>query len=157
MLDRSIEPALHEISRNRQIAFVAGLIDPTSRNSGAYLIHAAGRRLLSRKTEPDYSGNHEAARVSEDRPIPYGGYVISAVVCMDACNQKMEEALTERHNLLHANVARLDEPVLFCVPTRMGSFESRLLATRWLRQFEHRGQSATIILANGNGQQRRIR
>ena len=129
-IDPGIFTSLAQMSTEFEIAFVAGLIEP-SYASSAYLIDAQTQKLLSRKMENDRSGNYHPAVVNCDAVVQHRGLCLGALVCMDAAAfSQVRPNERDRRLLSQFRAAKLTRPVL-CIPACMGSYSSEAIVKAW--------------------------
>jgi hypothetical protein len=109
--------ALADISAEHHLRFVAGLIIDQGAGvnppySSAYLVDAAGSRLLCHKKKDDGSGNYTSCAEGHNikKPIRYEEACVAAAICMDV---KDCSALTDTVD------ARTYAYRVMCVPAHM--------------------------------------
>lgn len=130
----SIARDLREISREFNIAIVAGLVDEDCGEmpgcSSAYLIDGRICKLLSHKNEDDGSHKYKPCGTDCDTPLLHRGICVAALICMDA--DKSDLRLQERHRAMLRGICGVDAPrAVLCVPAHMTTIESKQLAEQW--------------------------
>lgn len=135
--------ALVEMSRKFGVSLVVGLVDEEGGTRGfscAYLVDDGICRALARKQEDDGWRNYRPCDPGWCDPIVHRGLGVAALICMDAAEEdptkKLRQGLIEKIKGL--GVCR----TVLCVPARMTSLESRLVAKGWGDLF--------VVIANGS-------
>jgi hypothetical protein len=164
----SIKNKLADLSSERKVAFVVGLIEESAYNksgySSAYLID--GKEVcerLSCKTAEDWP-EPSLARYRPrwspcDKTILHRGVCVAALVCMDGSDSPtkaknmngINEERRKGDQIAHRHKALLDQidehggtPAVLCIPARMLSLSSEAVATCW----RERAPRIAIVVAN---------
>ena len=142
IIDATIAKSLQQGSLTFRVALVCGLIESAGEPfSSGFLVDGAVLELLTRKMGDDQSGNYRPYQAKFDRAILHRGVSIIALICMDAANQRTE--MCERHTTLLAKVgAHGQVAAVMCIPARMGSHGTDVIASRWSAHLN-------VALANG--------
>lgn len=128
--DYSIDSALHTLSVDFRVAFVAGLMEPAcpgSRYNSAFLIDGTLRHRLATKEEDDGFFNYQCARYHQ--PRLHRGVWLVALVCIDAFgfneyHPKPCQATVRQFIQGHSST-------LLCVPVTTHDYGTDDIAKRW--------------------------